>query len=57
MEELKVISVERVNKIEGQEPVRRKRKKADRTGIALVISVGVNILLSVAVYILQAGPI
>lgn len=57
MEELKVISVERVNKIEGQEPVRRKRKKADITGIALVISVGVNILLSVAVYILQAGPI
>lgn len=57
MEELKVIPVERVNKIEGQEPARRKRKKADRTGIALVISVGVNVILSIAVYILQAGPV
>lgn len=57
MEELKVIPVERVNKIEGREPVRRKRKKADRTGIALVISVGVNVILSIAVYILQAGPV
>lgn len=57
MEELKVIPVDRTDRPERREPVKRKQEKADRTGVALVISVGVNILLGVAVYILQAGPI
>lgn len=57
MEELKLIPVDRTDRHERRKPVKRKQEKADRTGIALVISVGVNILLGVAVYILQAGPI
>ena len=56
MEELKLIPVDRTDRRERRKPVKRKQEKADRTGIALVISVGVNVILSIAVYILQAGP-
>ena len=60
MEELKVISVERADRPERREPVRRKQEKADRklmwAWITNAILLGIICIMAVAIYILRAGP-